>query len=63
MLSRTGDDKRWPERVKGPRVHHHGGMHALKNAAREQQNLSASVARLFGRRPDDADGEAHVKWP
>ena len=44
-------------------MHHHGGMHALKNAAREQQNLSASVARFFGRRPDDADGEAHVKWP
>ncbi len=35
-------------------------MKALKRAALKQQDFSASVAHFFGRRADDAHGEAHL---
>ncbi len=33
-------------------------MDAFKGAPLKQQNLSAGIADLFGRRPDHADGQA-----
>ena len=55
----SGDDLR-PQHVKGRGVHHHGGMNARESAALKQQDLAAGIAHFFGRRADDADGEAHV---
>ena len=47
-LKLRSSDNRRRNHIEGPRMDHHSGMDALKDATLQHLNLAASVANLLG---------------